>query len=303
MSPSDFLSPVITQSYAQMAAVDGAVAEPDPVPLRNPNRTAMLVDSIRFRFPLTAGSVLTRPNFIGSQFLAELWLGGTKLTNGPQPIASFCPAFVSYAMFPYTATWNLPRPMYVPPNVPITAKFTQKLPQATGVDALAGQFGISTVGRSMPAGMPIPENIFVPWVSSTTVYKAVTTWESADNELGNPFNQPMKLKRLVGFNGKTQSREIPGGATTLLYANRAPDFTIQATFSNQKMLIREPTPFFAVFPGERPFMRLNNTLQPKEFIRVYLDMTAIGAQDVDLAFTTVGMVGYREMPTPQGALP
>lgn len=310
---SDFLSPIVMQAHGSMPAVEGGTVELDSISLKNPNRSAMLVDAIRFRWPIQA-AIVNQTNYIGSQLCVEMWYGGTQLFNGPTPIAAFAPVRVTYLVNPSTAIFVLPKPLYVPPDVPIRVKFTQVSPQPGTVVPVANIVAISMIARSIPLGWPVPEKVYVPWVSSTSVRTAVATYASKDNELGNPFDVPLHMTRLVGWNGKLATRPglVAGAVASVqtIYANRAPEFTVQATFSNQKMLIRDATPFYAVFPGERPFMKLNNTIQPQEFIRLYLDVVPAGTAtpagygiDADLQFTTVGLIGYREIDTPQGALP
>jgi len=316
----DFLSPIYLRSGAQLRVTDGSVCEPDPSKLLNPNRTAMLIDQLRFSGPTIASM---SESDVCQYILADIKLGAIPLTNGLVPVGAFAPTYLKYPAFPGASgfpqpdtqlTFHLPRPMYVPPNVQLNVKFA-RAPfgsiNTTGTPALPTNpfdMVMGVAGRSMPAGWPIPEKIYVPWVGATSIYDAVTDWESKDSELGNPHREPLFVKRFVGFNGSTfLNRPAPNGNTyNGLYGNAAPDFNVRMTLSSGKMLVRDPVPFYHLFPGDRPFFDCDGLLQQNEFVRAMISMTPTlvgAAAQTDLRFTTIGMIGYREIQTPQGAQP
>lgn len=315
----DFLSGIYLRSSATLTPADGSVCNPDPQKLLNPNRTAMLIDQLRFSGPTT--SQLSSGD-ICQYILADIRLGATPLTNGLVPIGAFAPTYLKYPSsadafggLPDTQlTFHLPRPLYVPPNVQLNVKFA-RAPfsgiNATGTPPLPlsnVDMAMGVAGRSMPSGWPIPEKMWVPWIAATSVYDAVTEWESKDSELGNPHREPLHLTKIVGFNGSTfLNRASPDGTLyNGVFGNAAPDFNVRMTLSSGKMFVRDPVPFYHLFPGDRPFFDTDGLLQQNEFIRAMISMTPVlagPAAQASLRFTTIGSIGYREIQTPQGAQP
>lgn len=314
----DFLSPLYLRSSAPLSQADGSTCSPNTVNLINPNRTAMLIDQFRFSGPNSQGSM--QESDVCQYILVDLKLGAIPLTNKLIPIGAVAPTYLKYPSYPGSSggvlpdtqlTWHLPRPLYVPPNVQLSVKFSRAPFAAinhTGTPLIptsAFDMTLGVAGRSMPAGWPIPQKIIVPWVNATSVYDAVTDWESKDSDLGNPHQEPLRITRFVGFNGTTMTRVSPDGNSYAgLYGNIAPDFNVRMTLSSGKMLVRDPTPFFHLFPGDRPFFNCDGLLQQNEFVRAMISMTPVeNIEQTDLRFTTIGMIGYREIQTPQGAEP
>lgn len=289
----DFLSPLLLAADGFTLGVNGSAAV-NPGQLINPNREAMLVDEFRFSF-LDGTDDGNGTGVDMTSVLINLTFGATPLTNGFIPVRSFMPI---YSQYPYDGTiaWRLARPLYVPPDVQIGAFFQRKLPFTSWNGGTPGintttPFGFSIAGRSMPAGMEIPKKIYVPWACATSVYSEVVPFISGDADLSNPFDVPLNVDYLTGFQQNEDAVVIPTPVT------------FQATLSNGKVLARDPIPFFALFQPDRPTVRMRALLQPKEFISVVLDLPQPTEEDTNIIFTTVGLTGWREMQTPQGALP
>jgi len=325
MSRPDFLSPIYLRSAATLGVANGSSCTPDPQKLLNPNRTPMLIDQFRFSGP-TVSDLSMAIGDVCQYILADIRLGSIPLTNGLVPIGAFAPTYLLYPGGASMAAgqivadtqlvWHLPRPMYVPPDVQVSVKFARAPFAAIGANSAslpleACSMVAGIAGRSMPHGSPVPDKMYVPWVGATSIYDAVTEWESRDSELGNPHRESMRITKFVGFNGKVSTRLGGSGETyTSLQMNCAPDFNLRMTLSSGKMLVRDPTPYCHLFPGERPYFNCDGVLQQNEFVRAMLSMTPVtgglaGAdpQVADLRFTTIGMQGYREIQTPQGAQP
>jgi len=147
----------------------------------------------------------------------------------------------------------------------------------------------------MPSGMAIPEKIYVPWACATSCYVTDVPYISGDSDIGNPFDEPLNVDYFTGWNVNSTQADSQSTLKT--------PFTFQATLSNGKVLARDPIPFGALFPPDRPMLRMRALLQPKEFVSVVLDVPQPVSGNTSLNFTTVGMTGWRELKTPLGALP
>lgn len=292
---STTLSPLLLASDFLFVQADNSYASADPQKLLNPNRTAMLVDEIRFSKNIfQTDAETTYQDF--TELLVDIKFGGIKLTNNYVPLRSFAPTYFAYPV-DNTLTWHLPRPLYVPPDVQFNVSLKRSVPPggAFAAPGVNSPVIVALAGRSIPGGQPVPKSIYVPFACATTAYGG-TSFVSSDADIGNPFDTPM---RTVYFNGFNQGFPSPS-----ISPQRQP-ILVQATMSNGKMFIRDQTPILALFPPNRPVLRSRGLLQPKEFIRFQLDIQQPNIHDdtANLCFTTIGMTGYRELQTPQGSLP
>lgn len=278
----DFLSPLLLEADPVTLTVDGAQQSFNAQQLINPNMTAMLIDEFRF----TTG-VSTFANAF-SYLVARLRFGNSNLTNEFVPVPAFAPCYTQWSG-DQTRVWHLARPLYVPPGVQVTAEVGVKLPIRATINT-ALQWGFTIAGRSIAGGTEVPRQIAVPWACATSCYGTTVPFTSKDNELGNPFDSDFYMRQLIGYN----INSLDLGRVT------RPNFTIQATYGSGKMLVRDPTPFFALFPPDRPIARMQALLKPKDFLKVVLDLPQPSASFTDLSFTTVGMTGYRMLDTPRG---
>ena len=313
MGRPDFLSPL--HLYAPVAALAAAGAEQSPNPqlLLNPNKSAMLIDQFRFSSSgNTFSSALSNWDLL---YLGiELRLGSIPLTNGVVPIPAIVPRYFGFAdtvsvqvgtgNADAVMTWHLPRPLYVPPGVQLYCRFVRQNVFPVVADnrvSTIEQIGFSAVGRSMPENYPIPKKIWVPWATATQCKTAATRFVSTDQELANPNIELLHVTALNGFNCAPENavERIDGVPT------RSP-LTAQMTLSSGKMLMRDPTNFFNLFPTDRGTLDLDAVLQSKEFIRAELELTLpVGGvqRDHQIGYTTIGMIGYREVQTPIGVQP
>jgi hypothetical protein len=305
MRRPDFLSPLHQYAPLDPFPAAGSEQSPDPLLLLNPNKTAMLVDQFRF-----AGN---RPNSVLANWdwlylSVDLRLGSIPLTNGLVPVPAIVPRYFGFpgagSISDTVLTWHLPRPLYVPPGVQLYARFTRQDVFATGNRATSiTNTGFSVVGRSMPSDYPIPAKIWTPWVTATQCKQQpnqddITRFVSTDQELANPNTELLHVTSLNGFNcGRLQ-----GG---LSHPTLSP-LTAQMTLSSGKMLMRDPTDFFGLFPTDRGSLNLDAVLQSKEFVRAELELSppsGAPSEESTIAYTTIGMIGYREVQTPIGVQP
>lgn len=288
---TDFLSPLfLSKQLGTFPAAYDQTLYANSYDYLNPNKTPMLVDQIRF----TVNSAQLAAVRYG-EIDVDLKLGSIPLTNGLTPITAFCPVYRN--PFEFMFVWHLPKPMYVPRDVGLSATLYRRqadpnVAATTDMTSGYGPITLSLAARSIPMGWPVPKQVFMPWASATYVNTAISEWTSQDNELTNPHEENLILQQLVGFSA--------AGIST----NRYSIVTVQATQSQNKVLMRDPTPMNVVFPPDRRFLSMSGVLAPKEFIRVGLKVNPppnATTPDTSLAFTTIGMVGYRKMQTPWGA--
>lgn len=293
------LSPLILSTNAFTCDGDGSFAIPPPQSLQNPLRTAMLVDEFRFAIGQDTSDPLKREM---SQMLANITYGNSQLTNQSIPLSSFCPTYIS-GNTQRMLTWHLPKPLYVPPSVPIVVKLSRRNPFPLAWSSTPGtQFIVAISGRSLPGDAPRPAMIPVPWACATTCYSS--TWDatanqtppftSQPNEIGNPFDTDLYMSYMTGR--MTTSSDSNGGSNL----PSSPVF-VQATYASGKMFIRDPTPWVGLFPFNRPVLRTRGVMKPKDFMKLMLSITpqAAAAANNQLNFSTVGLVGYRMMETPR----
>lgn len=289
----------------------GALASPQAVAIRNPNRTAMLIDAFKFvvdgstTIPISNGTV---PPLATAQLQVQIALGNIPLTNNFVPVLSLCPTYhaATGAMYVETnpvMTWHLPRPIYVPPDVALSAQFTQaKLSDTIDGSGFAGPLRFSVLGRSLPSNFRVPEAIFVPWATAArTVNSTATTFITNDSDLANPFPQPLRVTRFIGH---APWITTSAGAVTAVFSSQATPLTTRMTLSSNSILVQSETPFYSLFTPSRRNMDVDGILQASEFVRAVVDAPdgfSTGAGNLGMADLSIGMIGYRVLKTPQGS--
>lgn len=306
-----FLSPILLRASLGPFNSVGADLTADGLKFRNPNRTGMLVDQIRF-----AGDGATLPYW--SAMAIEVRLGSIPLTKSTVTLASLAPRYLAQTGIVLSnplglttgdsspavdkmLTWHLLKPLYVPPGVPLIIRaIRQEVIAGSTAPGNVSLLNVSVVGRSLPANFKAPKTIDVPWVAETKVNAAVTRYVSLDSDLINPHSEPLNVRQFIGSN----YTNVETAGRVAYYYNPAP-ITVQMTASNGTMFIRDPVPFYLLFPTDRCALNVEAKLQPGEFFRAELEIQALPTGAVDtglntLAFTSIAMHGYRNIPTPEG---
>lgn len=285
-----------------------------PLDIYNPNKTAMLIDQLRFRVGLaktTDDRFGVDPWVLGALGI-EVLLGAIPLTNSFVTLGSLCPRYTSLqptdAVLNFNgpgsdpvAVWHFPKPLYVPPLVQLSIRANrQRLkPSDNDETLIENGLGVAVVGRSLPSDFPVPGEIDVPWVTETKVNDpTLTRFVSKDSDLVNKNNVPLDVYQFTGFNIM-----YPGTLAGTILSQPNPTFTVQMSASNGVMLVRDPVPFFTVFPTSKNILPLNARLQSGEFFRAELevgtpDVVGIDKPIANLAFTSVAMHGSRKIQTP-----
>jgi hypothetical protein len=295
------LSPMFLQSVLGPFPIIGSVASSIPLDIFNPNRTAMLIDQLRFSAVNTVTREMT--NDYCAAIALEILLGSIPLTKNHVPLGALAPRYfglvqqIDNAFGPVGdggLTWHLPKPLYVPPNVQLTvnAKRQKAFPSDAGESSLKA-LAISVIGRSLPDDFPVPGEIDIPWVTSTTCNEEVDRFVSSDADLVNSNDVPLHVNQFVGFNnfslGEDEGEPTPA------------DLTVQMSLSNGTLLIRDQIPFFLAFPSDRGILPVNALLQPGAFARLELESSIPDGADDGYnvcGFTSVAMHGYRRIQTP-----
>jgi hypothetical protein len=285
----DFLSPLFLSKQLGVFTDYDQTLFANSYDFVNPNKAPMLVD--QFRFALYDGTIVNALR--SGEFDVDIRVGSIPLTNGFVPVTAFCPVYRT--TLEGVLVWHLPKPLYVPRGVGISATFRIRRvdPNVTFLSDGIGPVAFNVVGRSVPMGWPVPKQVFMPWAAATYVNTYINEWVSQDNELVNPHEENLVLQQLLGFTWATSND-----------SGRLSNVMVQATTSQNKVLIRDPTPLNLLFPFGRRVLNVSGILAPKEFIRVALTVKSPSDAPIEqrnLAFTTIGMVGYRKIQTPWGA--
>lgn len=263
----------------------------DTTKVRNPFRTAMWVDELRFRADPTVR--------------VRLSLGRHPITNDFIPIPGLCkilnpisegrdsPAapfnFFGVPNPPFYWTWRMPKPLYVPSGEYIQTAFMldSTLPGAPD----SATVGYSIAGRSTLDPPPKAVNMAYattfgsgPIAGGLAVAQSFT---SPDSALANPFNVPLRVQRFIG----RELRVAP---------DIGPDFQLTVRMGNSHggVTIKDPTPFPDAFHYTDRAWTVNTRLVPKGFYSVVIRAPAgyVGppaGQEPNHVFVT--MIGHREV--------
>lgn len=300
-----FLSPILLHATLGPFSSVGVDLSVDGLKFRNPNRSPMLVDQIRF-----SGA----PRQYANGCAIEVRLGSIPLTKSTVTLATLAPRYTGPSSITNNTgagsensaddvmlTWHLLKPLYVPPGVPLIIRAVRQPCIAGSNDpGEITTLGISVVGRSLPADFPVPKQIDVPWVAETKVNTAITRYVSLDSDLINPHPEPLHVRHFIGSN----YTNVVNSDTSSAYGSNPANLTVQMSASNGLMFIREPTPFYLLFPTDRKLLNVEALLQAGEFFRAELEIQSVPAGTTSglqyLNFTSIAMHGYRRIQTPEG---
>lgn len=295
-----FWSPLHLSAAVPNLSGVGQSVTVNPQKLLNPNRGPMLVDQFRVTGTLLDPSIVS----------LELHLGSIPLMSGPVTLGGLMPRYLrgnangAQNSLDYIFVWHLPKPMLVPPNVQLTARLaTEGMGPAWGASyeriPAVSNLRFSVVGRSLGEDAVIPDEIAVPWVAETTTrLNPYDNFVSGDGDLINHHNVPLYVQQFVSVRN---ALGIAGDATA--YVN---DVYVQMTGSNGIAVIRDPAPYGLLFPEDRGILEASCVLQPGQFIRAGITSgpqsgtisSPITGTPINLGFISIGMVGYRMVPTP-----
>lgn len=308
----------------------GATQAPNVASLTNPHDLPMEILSVRFTaYPIPPSTTelvdFAFGQVTGAAVGVKMDLGKLPIVDADVPIFSFDDYRHSIPSYygstgpkgnllelgtPQVATceywWKLKHPLYVPAGAALAPTFTH-----LGHTPYPIRVHVSYVCRTLKVGTKMPTRRWLPWVQSFNsksfniiLDTAATTDVSQDTDLSNPHAEPVMIQRFTG----RHSLYVLGAAGRFAGPSDTWGGEILSNYLNIRMrgsrgdeIIREYVPFEAVFPrGSRTWeMAEPWAMQPGEFYKVFLSMTAI-----DFAPTTyftsrltsyVGLVGYREI--------
>lgn len=297
------LSPLVLSATAALGSFSANAGRQigvtgDITQLKNPSRTAFLLDEIRFRVftPITT-------SYPGS-LAVRLDLGRMQLTAGRYvPIGLMCrpldageessfsggvhPPLGMAVRTSISYTFRLPRPLYIPGGETIVPSF-MLMP---GFDTVVNTFSvdISYVGRSLPAEAELPSAVDVPYVSAWLDVPRLGGTDalavrSTRSDMKNPFAEPLRVARVMGLmlyyqNSLGTLATVTG--VSWLNASSGPadqfvhDFVPTRLFrSDGTKVVRDATPFGMLFPAQTRSLDVLAVLKRNEFLQLQCDVLA-----------------------------
>lgn len=200
--------------YGQSVIAPLAGGAPNTGALANPHGLPMEIYEIRFNvYP--NNSAANRFDYIAGLGLSvKLDMGGLALVDAKVPVSGFgnyrdtAPLTTSaefltdaaVSTFPATFSWRLKYPLFVPAGAVVTPTFSH-----LGQNPFDATAEVTYFCRTLPVDFKPPAQVMVPWVSAwlSKSYDQVSaagsgTELSNESDIGNPFNVPLEISRLVG---------------------------------------------------------------------------------------------------------
>ncbi len=293
------ISPFILSVEVPLTGAGDVEANIPADSLKNPAKTAMFVDEIRF---LVSGSpdideTLFTMFAIASIVDATLSFLGEPIIPAACPIMPICAPRDRLAEAMGTApafhrlTWHLKRPFYIPAGKSIAGRM-KKWGTAGNTFAAAGVqtadmtdmvVRIDLVCRGLPADYPVPETIDLPYASgyrgvlwdATAARKAVD--QTDDDQLANQAKVPLVVDYL-GARALLAGSDVGGdiasssGVTGTSGVTLPMGVGLRLTDSYSNGIIRDSTPLAVAVPWTKLAWRMNATLPPRSFLLAYLDV-------------------------------
>lgn len=317
-------SPVMLSS-GEVHVTPGAIAVPDHGKLQPVERTAMLVDEIHYniRADLTLGSngytmdpryalrtqISVGRHFVTGNFVPVAGLEYQYLTN----YMTASRALLSTTLENDSLTgcrWKLPVPIYVPAGSVLFSQLQMSSLYYFTSTALVSSLyvDVTYIGRLLPIDYPVPKTVKVPYVSSiqsadVTANPTQTILESKDLQLGNPFDTPMYVQRMImrqyqiiGFGGL-------GGLGFLPAYDFGPAIiTLRGTFDDVDISIANLQNYYVTFDdgitpatlgtlGHNVLNLYNLELKPKDRFDLRIDNTVESTPD--RTFVVASIIGWR----------
>lgn len=225
--------PVIVST--DVTLTEGTNKQLDTQALSNYFETPMVIDEIRTQIRSPLG--LTQIGNFGGSVRLKLALGRYALSRVYIPVGCLGPMFEGgtidneiYAAGTYSPEtlsaqftddfhvgyfrWKLPRPLVVPPGMPLDAKISRSLDQFTAAypSATTLSVNVAYVGRvakkDLPSGLTIP----IPYVGLfENVFTSASVAASGQLDLYNPFVRSLTVQRIIG---RWQNIFVDGGDPT-----------------------------------------------------------------------------------------
>lgn len=270
----------------------GKVVSLPPQALRNPYRTPILVDEIRWTSGFSPNTGL------------ELKIGNVYLTRG----------FVPYCIFgnrlssPFAQgaqTWRLPTPLFLCPGEEVTARF------ALNNDGYIPGMGIALAGRALDDCVSYPDTISVPYI---TYYRGPLNAQGANyiddtsvTDLVNPFETPMRAQRFLGCvlqgatsgitNNLPENESLTSSALIGFGDNTTENayYTVSMVDHLANPTVRNATTWASVFSSIDRSWLINTTLPPKGYYLATINAALSTAPSGQSYQALIGLIGTREV--------
>lgn len=264
--PTSIVYPAVTPNGTEISANYG---------IRNTESVGVLVDKI------TVVSAVT------SAWHISLRWRNQPITNGFTALAG-----ISYPQNRdeevFVASIKLSRPMYLAPGDYISTSLRNDMYLNPGETV-----SITAIGRQAEE----PAEKWIPYLTSytgpivTDSSGAAISNQSSPPDLGNPFDTPLFVERMIG-------RVLTGAAVTqfsdLDPASVWNTHLIRVSDHKDNFWVAQPTPLPLVFNAVDRSWLMNTEIESKGFIRVEEEGTA-NVAGVGFSRAVVGLVGYRRI--------
>ena len=246
--------------------------------IRNTEPVGVLID--RIVFAINGGNVPA------TSLITELRWGNEPLTNGFVSVSAVgWPQNRLYEFNdPSSVVVKLDRPFYLPPGDYIDVAIRNDFFPSNAATSIS----VMAIGRQAPE----PAERWIPYLTAYRgpLYQAgqAIADQSNPNDLGNPFNVPLSIERMIG-------RVLISNGT--VFSDYDPDqqwmsFGVKLSDHRDNFWVAQATPFPLVFNTVDRSWLLNHEMEAKGFLR--LEFEALGAI-TQAALAVVGLVGYRRI--------
>lgn len=255
--------------------------------IRNSEPVGVLIDRIAFGVGNSGG---------GAGVSVELRWRNEPITNGFARIGAITYP-LSRANEDAQAGYvvKFAKPFYLPPGENIDVAFRLDY---VNTNAMLG-FAPMAIGLQAepPAERWIPYLTSFTGASQQAQSGAAIADRSTPADLGNPFDVPLFVERMVGrVLGATAG--APGNWLDLTPGTAWNDFLVRIYDHHEAPWVPTPTPFPLVFSAVDRSWLMNTTMEPKGFLQVTTEGTCVSAA-FNAAFPgllpVVGLMGYRRI--------
>ncbi len=270
------------------AADPGGTRRAPAFGIRNTERVGVLIHKIVFPVSGVVG------NAYPTSLQVDLRHGIEPLTNGLVPLAGISYPPNRAIEMNYAGTIALARPIYLAPAEELQIAIGNALFPATAATIIPTAIGVQVAA-------PPPEM----WLPYLTAYLgpsylinsgAAISDQSNPNDLGNPFDAPIFVERMIG-------RVLEGLAAAGSFWDDEPDapwgtFLARISDSAGRDWVSDPTPLPTVCSPIDRSWRLGVEMAPKSFLSVEFEGTssvAAGGGGLTQARAILGLMAYRRI--------
>lgn len=269
------ISPIALTFQNQL--VPGSVATPDPgVSIKNPYRSPMWIDEIRFNFSSEGMSAIP-----GNLVAIRAKLNGKYFINEPVLIRALVPQLdITETLLgggdSGNYVWKLWKPIWMDADDEMDLELSWQIPQLPnaggGLPAIAwGNSGatnviVTVLGRSTTLNNR-PQVRHLPWATKWTTefinYGSPVPYlqRSPDSAIANQLRHHVNVRRMLCAFGFGNDFPQALDAVPESFVNN----TLRISDSNGVYIAKDPIPLFELFTGTTRAYDLNFVMKPKDF--------------------------------------